>query len=292
FDMLNATAVERSHLFSFSFAVLLLSGMAGSLGAGKLAMILGQWSGDIILGYKYTFVLASLVGLGAVIPFSMVGAQAPPTDEPRVALTLTQLRTRGGFYFRLTFVNFVIGIGAGLIIPFLNLYFKDRFQMAPDMIGLFYLSVSFSMFVGTLAGPLIARRIGLVRTVVVTQLASIPFMLALAFTHSLPIAFFAFVIRGGLMNLNGPISSHLAMELSEEKERSLVNALLVISWTASWMIAVAIGGQLVEQYGFTLVLVVASVLYVVASIIYFQFFRHVERRRDGESGWYIPESGT
>jgi len=292
FYMQNSTPVERSHLFSFSFAVLLLAGMAGSYGAGTLATVLGQMSGDIILGYKYTFVLASLVGLGAIIPFAMVGEQGPAADGPRVSLTMEQLRNRGGFYFRLTFVNFVIGIGAGLIIPFLNLYFKERFKMAPDMIGLFYLCVSFSMFVGTLAGPIIARRIGLVRTVVFTQLASIPFMLTLAFTYTLPVAFAAFVIRGGLMNLNGPISSHLAMELSEEDERPLVNALLVISWTASWMIAVAIGGQLVERYGFTLVLNIASVLYVCASIMYFRFFRHIERRKDGGSGWYIPESGT
>ena len=289
FYMRNSTTVERTHLFSISFAVLLLAGMAGSAGAGKLVTVLGDLTGDIILGYKYTLVAGVGIGLLAMIPFSMISRQPPGGPGSRVSLTLEQLRNRGGFYFRLTFVNFVIGIGAGLIIPFLNLYFKERFHLAPDMIGLFYFCVSCSMFLGTLAGPILARRFGLVRTVVFTQLASIPFMLTLAFTYVLPIAFVAFVIRGGLMNLNGPISSHLAMELSEEKERTLVNALLLISWTASWMIAVAIGGQLVERYGFTLVLNIAGGLYVCASIMYFRFFRHIERRKDGGVGWYISE---
>lgn len=190
----------------------------------------------------------------------------------------------------LILVNFLVGIGAGLIIPFLNLYFKDRFNLQPDVIGLFFLAVSASMFLGTLSGPLLARKFGLVRSVVFTQLASLPFMVALAYTNHVELAFAAFVIRGGLMNLNAPISSHLAMEMSEERERPLVNALLMISWTASWMIAVAVGGELVERYGFTLVLNIAAGLYLVSSVLYYYFFKDIEKRREDDSGWHIPET--
>ena len=94
------------------------------------------------------------------------------------------------------------------------------------------------------------------------------------------------------MNLNAPISSHLAMELADERERPLVNALLTISWTASWMIAVAIGGELVERYGFTLVLNIAAGLYLISSLLYYYFFKGIERRRDDDSGWHIPEASA
>jgi predicted MFS family arabinose efflux permease len=291
FFMRNSTSVERSHLFSVSYGVLLLSGMAGSAGAGALASAVGRVSGDVIFGYKCALAAGVLVGLAAIIPFGLIGAQPPCGSESRVSLTFEQIRRRGSFYLQLTLANFLIGIGAGLIIPFLNLYFKERFSLSPGKIGFFYLCVSASMFVGTMAGPVLARRFGLVRTVVFTQLASIPFMLTLAYSYFLPLAFVAFVIRGGLMNLNSPISSQLAMELSDEGEQPLVNALLVISWTASWMIAVAIGGELIERHGFTLVLNIASGLYVTASIMYYRFFRYVEQRRSSGVGWYIPDSG-
>jgi predicted MFS family arabinose efflux permease len=292
FYMRNSTPAERSHLFSCSFAVLILAGMIGSAGAGQLVTVLGAYYGDILVGYKLALVVGVLIGTLALFPFAMVTAHEPVPRNERISLNMRQLRSRGGFYGKLIFVNFLIGVGAGLIIPFLNLYFKERFHLAPDMIGLFFLAVSAAMFVGTLSGPILARRFGLVRAVVITQLASLPFMLMLAYTYSLPVAFAAFVIRGGLMNLNAPISSHLAMELSEEAERPLVNALLMISWTGSWMIAVAIGGELVERHGFTLVLNIASGLYLVASILYYYFFRNIEQRRDDESGWYIPDSAA
>lgn len=292
FYMSNSTPIERTHLFSCSFAVLLLAGMVGSAGAGKLVTVIGGMAGDIVIGYKLTLVIGVLIGTLAMFPFAMVTSQTPNSQSTRISLNLRQLRTRGGFYSKLILVNFLIGIGAGLIIPFLNLYFKDRFHLAPDMIGLFYLAVSAAMFFGTLTGPILSRRFGLVRAVVFTQLASIPFMLMLAYTYLLPLAFVAFVIRGGLMNLNAPLTSHLAMELSDEDERPLVNALLMISWTASWMIAVAIGGQLVERYGFTIVLNISSGLYVVASLMYFRFFRHIEQRREGDSGWCLPDNVT
>lgn len=290
FYMRNSTSTERSHLFSCSFAVLILAGMIGSAGAGKLVTVLGAYYGDILVGYKLTLVVGVLIGTLALFPFSMITAPAPLQTSERISLSLRQLRSRGGFYGKLVFVNFLIGIGAGLIIPFLNLYFKDRFHQPPDMIGLFFLAMSAAMFIGTLLGPVLARRFGLVRAVVITQLASLPFMVTLAYTYSLPVAFAAFVIRGGLMNLNAPISSHLAMELSEEAERPLVNALLMISWTASWMISVAIGGELVERHGFTLVLNIASGLYLISSVLYYYFFRNIEQRRADDSGWYIPDS--
>jgi predicted MFS family arabinose efflux permease len=290
FYMHNSTPVERSHLFSFSFAVLILAGMVGSAGAGKLVTLVGTMTGDMIFGYKFTLITGVLIGTLAMFPFAMVTAREPMAAEERISLNFGQLKSRGGFYVRLIFVNFLIGIGAGLIIPFLNLYFKERFNLQPDVIGLFFLAVSASMFLGTLSGPLLARKFGLVRSVAFTQLASLPFMVMLAYTNNVVLAFVAFVVRGGLMNLNAPISSHLAMEMSTERERPLVNALLMISWTASWMIAVAIGGELVERHGFTLVLNIAAGLYLVSSLLYYYFFRGIEKRRDDDSGWHIPEA--
>lgn len=290
FYMRNSTPIERSHLFSCSFAVLILAGMVGSAGAGQLVTILGSATGDTIFGYKLTLIAGVLLGSLALFPFAMVKADGPLVSQERVTLDFRSLRSRGGFYARMFLVNFLIGIGAGLIIPFLNLYFKERFKLQPDVIGLFYFAVSSSMFLGTLAGPLLVRKFGLVRSVVLTQLASLPFMLTLAYTDHVALAFIAFVIRGGLMNLNSPISSHLSMELSQDSERPLVNALLMISWTGSWMIAVAIGGELVERHGFTLVLNIAAGLYLLSSILYYRVFKDIEKRREDDSSWHIPEA--
>ncbi len=287
FYMRNSTPKERTHLFSFSFGTMLLAGMAGSLGSGKLVTFLGDWTGDLILGYQYTLYIGIVVGLFSLIPFLMIKASDPSAEENRIELSRRQFKKRWRFYGKLSLTNFMIGAGAGLIIPFLNLYFRDRFNLSPDLIGLYYFVVQFSMLFGSLSGPVLARRFGLVRTVVITQLLSIPFMLILSYTYYLPLAFAAFVIRGGLMNLGVPIVTNLGMELAQKKEQGLVNALLMLGWTSSWMVTSAVGGNLIEHYGYTVTMNITVGIYLLSSAVFYLFFRHTETRNESDRTWSI-----
>ena len=287
FYVRNSTLAERTHLFSFSFGTMILAGMVGSLGAGKLATLLAQWLSDAAAGYQYALTAGIAVSLLALVPFSLLRAARPSVEESRIRVSREQFRRHGHYYVKITLTNFVIGTGAGIIIPFLNLYFRDRFHLAPDSIGGCYFGVQVAMLIGTLAGPVLARRFGLVRAVVLTQLASIPFLLVLSYTYVLPLAVAAFVVRGGLMNIGVPIITNLGMELSDKSEQGLVNALLVLSWTSSRMAAMAVGGWLIETYGYTFTMNITVVLYLASSLMFYLFFRNVEVRRQAGAGWTV-----
>jgi predicted MFS family arabinose efflux permease len=287
FYMRNSTSKERMHLFSFSFGVQLLAGMTGSLGAGKLASFLGGATGNMVLGYRYTLYIAMFISLLALIPFSLIRECVPVEGAMRISLIKDIFRKRRNFYIRIAIAQFLVGAGAGLIIPFLNLYFRDRFGLTPAEIGVCYFSVVCAMFLGTMIGPILAKRYGRIRTIVVTQLASIPFMLTLAYTYLLPIAFVAFVMRGALMNIGVPIGTNFGMEMSKEREQGLVNALLMVSWNSSWMVAAAVGGRMIESYGYTVTLNVTVVLYVLSSLFYFWSFQHMEQRNENATGWVL-----
>lgn len=287
FYMRHSSPVERTHLFSFSFGTNMLSGIIGAAGAGRLATALGEMVGDPILGYQYTLYIGIGVSLLALIPFAMIRAAVPTKNEVGIKLNLKTLRLRGGFYFKVFFCNFLIGMGAGLIIPFLNLYFRDRFDLAPDTIGLYYALVHLSMLVGSLSGPILVKRFGLARTVVLTQLISLPFMAILSYAYYLPLAVIAFVARGGLMNLGIPIVTNLAMELADEGERGVVNALLMVGWTSSWMVSTAVGGRLIEQYGYTLTMNITIGLYIISTLTFYLFFRKTEIKTSSGHGWEL-----
>jgi MFS family permease len=157
FFMRNSTRVERTHVFSFSFGTMLLAGMIGSVASGELAAAIGAHYDDIIIGYRYALYIGIVIALLALAPFAMISAADPARDENRIRLSRSQLRRRGKFYFKIMLANLIIGSGAGLIIPFLTLYFRDRFGLPPDTIGMYYALVHFAMLAGTLAGPVLAR---------------------------------------------------------------------------------------------------------------------------------------
>jgi predicted MFS family arabinose efflux permease len=287
FYMRNSTEAERTYIFSFSFGMMIMAGMVGSVTSGKLVTIIADLTGDIIIGYKYTLYAGIFGSLLALIPFYKIKAAAPSSEENRINISKEQLMRRGKFYFKVTIANFLVGLGAGLIIPFLNLYFRDRFNLEPDTIGVFYFFVALAMMIGSLSGPVLAKRFGLVRAVVITQLVSIPFMFILAYSYFLPFVVIAFVLRAGFMNLGVPIVTNLGMELSDKQEQGLVNALLMISWTSSWMISSAVGGQLIEAYGYTITINITIALYMMSTALFYTFFRKAEVKTDAKTRWVI-----
>jgi len=143
------------------------------------------------------------------------------------------------------------------------------------------------MLVAVLTGPILRRRFGFIRTVVITELLSVPFMVALCYTENLSLAVGAFLLRGALMNMAQPVSNTFAMEAVPVEHQGLVNSLITVAWTGSWAISTSIGGAVIEHSGFVPSFWLAIGLYVVSAIFYFLFFAKHERYDNG--GYrYLP----
>jgi predicted MFS family arabinose efflux permease len=277
FFMRNSSPTERPYLFSLSFGIAVMAGFIGSLIFGQLVDFFASSFGfDPIWSHRLSMTVGVLFSLAALIPFSLLVTPKKIPTEDRLDLSRATLNRLKGITFRLSLPYFIVGTGAGMIIPFLNLFFRDRFGKSPESIGLYYGLVHLTMFIGVMAGPILVRRIGMVRTMVFTELASIPFMLILAYSYNFPLVFAAFLLRGALMNMGHPIGTNFAMEMVPKSHHGLMNALLMFAWTSSWMVSTRVGGVVIENYGYTISLLVAVVLYVISALTYYLFFRKSE----------------
>jgi predicted MFS family arabinose efflux permease len=275
FLMNHSTASERAHVFSLSFAATLGAGLLTNVGAGSLHRVLVGVTGSTLTAYHAVLLLACSFAVGGALAFSRIPRGIVGQRAARMPLR-EFWNTRGRLLFKLTFPFFLVGMGAGLIIPFLNLYFRDRFALTPQTIGVYYGLVQATMILGVLVGPELARRFGMVKTIVFSEWASLPFMVILAFTHNLPLATMAFLMRGGLMNMGVPISNNYMMERVGERDRALVNSWSMVAWSLSWAITAALGGSMIERSGYVMPLLIASGLYVASSALYFLYFRRCE----------------
>jgi predicted MFS family arabinose efflux permease len=285
FMMRNSTPKERTYLFSLHFGIYLVAGIVGSLGGGQLPGLFSHLGVSGALAFRYALYVSVGLGFLSVIPFLMIKQKRAP-DEPSGAKPTWNrklLAERGTLLLKLCFPFFVVGMGAGFVIPFLNLYFRNRFGIPAGTIGTYFAIQQVAMLGGILSGPVLSKRFGMIKTVVFTQLASIPFMLVLAFTYYLPAAVAAFVFRASLMNMGQPISTNFAMEKVKEKEQALTNALLMLSWTGSWAISANLGGRLIKAYGFTLPLLITVGLYVISSVLYYLFFSSEADQKMGKA---------
>ncbi|MCK4657781.1 MAG: MFS transporter [candidate division Zixibacteria bacterium] len=276
--MRNTTPKERTYVFSLNFANWMFAGIIGSYLGGYAHEWYSLHYQSGIASYRFVLLGGMVMALLALIPFALIRAKPPAESERKFVLSRKLLREKGGLLFRLSFPFFLVGAGAGLIIPFLNLYFRDVFEMSTEQIGVYYAAVQATMIIGTMVAPVFVRRYGMVRTLVITELASIPFMLVMAFSGDIPLVIAAFLCRGALMNMGQPIGTNFAMEMVTKEMHALANSFTMIAWTSSWAVSTQLGGWVIEHYGYTPSFLITIGFYMSSAFLYYYFFSKSETR--------------
>jgi MFS family permease len=274
FIVRHSTSSERPFLFGVATALSPASGLLTTL-AIKLGSV--AW-GDSTASSSRMLLAAAGVTVAALLPLAWL-RDAPAEAGPDGGSEPVDWRTAAKFFLP----ELAFGLGAGLTIPFINLYFRNRFGLASGTIGLYYSAAQALMMAAFLLSPLIARRWGAVRTVVAFQLTSIPFFVALALTTSLGVAVATFLLRHACMNMVHPVGSHFAMEVIRPAQRARVNGTKQAANKIAWAVANSMGGLLIAQGalapalidGFSTVMAVTIVCYAAGSALYWAFFRNV-----------------
>jgi predicted MFS family arabinose efflux permease len=185
-----------------------------------------------------------------------------------------QIIERPGPLLRLLIPPLLISFGAALLIPYLNLFFKQRFGIPDSTLGGIFAALGVAMGVAALAGPAISTRIGKIRTVVLTQALSIPFLLALGFAPLFAVAVGAALARAALFNMASPLYDAFAMERTDEEARPTVIGLINGAYSVGYLVAPTISTRVQESYGFAPLFVTTAVCYGLAVLAnYWSFVR-------------------
>lgn len=296
----------RTYLFSASAAVAVgLSGI-GNLAAGFLADALGRALGvpaDSGITYRAVFALAGIGALASLPPLllicesreapvssSLVQAMAPvETDPPagdapswwpviirqwfeRLPEPLRALLRKPALVVKLLLPPFLISWGAALLIPYLNLYFRERFGLDNRALGFLFAGFDVATGLASLSGPALAMRLGKMRTVVVTRAIGIPLLLILGVASDVWLAVAAALARVVASNMAAPLYDAYAMEQTEESARPFMIGLLGAAYSAGFLIAPLISTLVQERYGFGPLFVATITLYTLSVIVTWKFF--------------------
>ncbi len=283
---------DRTHLFQADFAVhavtMTIGLLVSCLVAGSLE---GRLQGET-MAVRAALIAGAALSLLALLPYRGLPARAADAgDALRSPLqTLAILRPRHWhLWVRVSVPHFLVGTGAGLSIPFINLYFTHRFELPKATLGLVMAAASATMVLGALATPRVVARLGLVRATILTEAFSIPFFLLLALTTSLPLAIAAYVLRSALMNLSQPLWRNLMMEITPVAWRPAVNGVSMLCWNLGWALSNQWGGELIDHSrgwlgagfdGYALPMLLTIATYLLAIALEARFFwsvRHIGR---------------
>jgi MFS family permease len=166
----------------------------------------------------------------------------------------------------------VTSIGAGLIMPFMNVFFRQVHHQSDPVIGTLFAWGSLAMGIGLLLAPPLADRMGNIQFVVVTQALSIPFLVLLGFSPLFWMSAAAYYVRLALMNMSTPVYQTFVMEHVEDKARATVASLVSMSWNFGWAFSPSLSGWLQVHYGFGPPFIGTLVLYTISIYLYWVYF--------------------
>ena len=180
----------------------------------------------------------------------------------------------------------IIAVGAGLTIPFINLFFFHNFQIDSSGFAVIGGVASFLVAVLALLVPNLKSRLGFKKGITYTQSISVIALVALATTEffndhwwALPLAVVCFWIRTPLMNMAAPMTSELTMNYVGSKNQEMLSAIMAAIWSGSWFFSSQIFRFLKsEGLPYAYIFYITAALYALGVLMYYLLIRDYERR--------------
>jgi len=180
----------------------------------------------------------------------------------------------------------IIAVGAGLTIPFINLFFFHNFQV--DSTGFAVIGGVASVLVAILAllVPNVKNKLGFKKGITYTQTTAVIALIALAttefFTHywwGFPLAVLCFWIRTPLMNMAAPMTSELTMNYVGKKNQEMLSAIMAAIWSGSWFFSSQIFRFLKgEGLPYAYIFYITAALYGFGVFMYYLLVMDYEKR--------------
>ena len=275
----NSNEHNRTALFSADFSLLMLAGFFGNLLGGWLPGWLGTWTGvaaESAAPYRLTVVaMAVLIALSAVpYLFLQPRQEAYVADQRQSPWTAFR---EWPLLVRLLLPSLLISLGGGLLVPFLNLYMKQTFNLPDATLGVLFAVADLCTGLALLVAPLLGERWGKVRATAITQVATAPFLLALGFVPALPVAVATLWGQAGLMRAGNPLYSAFTMERVKPRQRGTVSSLRNMAWTFGRAAGQSLSGLVQVQWGFGPLFAASAALHLASAGLIFTFFARKEK---------------
>jgi MFS family permease len=169
----------------------------------------------------------------------------------------------------------LISLGAGLFLPYVNVYFTQELGASPAVYGWLEAAGTAARLGATLLAPRLVARTGEARAVAWTQLSSVPLLLTLGFAPNAALAGAAYLLRGAAMNMAAPVQASFTMAALPPRTRGSGNAAIWLASNAARGISTYAGGWLIAAAGYRLPYLATAACYVTSSLLFLWWFgRH------------------
>ena len=294
--MVNGTGTDRGAVFALEQAVLpglvsdknrtwvlswyhviLNSGSAvGALAAG-LPFLLQRWLAlDRAASYAGIFVGYAMLNLLSGILYLFMSAQVEVAKPARrQALQSVSPRTKR-IVLKLASLFSLDSLGGGFLTDALVAYWFFRRFGAPDhSLAILFFAIHLLNAGSHLGAAWLAKRFGLLNTMVFTHLPSSVFLIAAALAPSFHLAILFFLLREALADMDVPTRQSYVASIVRPEERTFASGITNLVRNVCWGIGSSLAGLFMQSIAVSVPLVAGGGLKIAYDVLLYRSFRQL-----------------
>jgi MFS family permease len=267
----NSSPVERMSLFSLNFVLKNIAMMIGNFSTGYISDYLKQYMSSVE-AIKWILIGCSIIALSGIYAVARI-------EEYEIGQTKSSNNFFAGYKNMMSssvilyiLYNALIGLGAGMVVPFFSIYLKYALHVDDMVVGSILSFAQLGTVLGGMLIPILVLKLGKPKTVVLCQILSIPFLLSIAFPQGLALVAVSFFMRSSLMNMAQPVLQNLSMDLVQKESRSSLSSFLALSNNILRGAGVYLGGMMMERFTYNTPYYFTVAMYFIGTILFMIIF--------------------
>lgn len=262
---------RRNHVFAINAFVGSIMGSLGALVSGLPQHLQEAWGWSPASSFKPLFALTLLFSLLLIFVYRAIAEEPRPRAETKRPMS----RRSGAFVTKLSLLGFVDNFGAGLISPLLSYWFFLRYGVELKTLGILFFVSYLLAAVSFLAAPVIARRIGIVKTMFLSHAAASSLYFFLPFAPTLYVAGTILALRSLLAYMDNPLRESFTMAMVKSRERGSAAGVTQLARAVPFGISPTLTGYMMQSLSLNVPLLLGATLQLANDFCFYHLFRHV-----------------
>ena len=232
-----------------------------SAAVGALAVAIPAWASSAagvepLKAMRWMFVAYALVGLAIFLLYRRLPEPPVAAEAPKAPLGPSRR-----VVFKLAALFSIDSFGGGLVVnSLMSLWLMQKFGLSLTAAGSFFFWAGLLSAASQLAAPVVARRIGLLNTMVFTHIPANACLVLAALAPGLSMALALLFLRSALSQMDVPTRTAYVMSVVTPAERAAAASLTAVPRSLAASVSPSLGGALLAAGWLAAPLLLAGLL--------------------------------
>ncbi|CAN7761240.1 MFS transporter [Variovorax sp. LjRoot290] len=227
------------------------------------------------------FVVYAAIGLAVLWLYRELPSRGGPNGAESEPVAPAPLGPSRGVVVRLAALFSVDAFAGGLTVnALMSLWLLERFGLSLTQAGVFFFWTGLLSAASQLAAPVVARRIGLLNTMVFTHLPANVCLVLAALAPSLPIALALLFVRSALSSMDVPTRTAYVMAVVTPAERSAAASFTAVPRSLAAAISPTLSGALFAAGWISMPLIACGMLKIAYDLTLWRAMRRSRLDRE------------